>query len=92
MCFRSKIAIVKHPLVQMAAGPEFPKALEKLCETAKMYEDLLLISKGPYGCCYSRCSLYIHQEMMSLMMSLLRQFVPEVSGLTLKLGKVEGGQ
>lgn len=71
---------------------KFPKALEKLHETAKMYDDLLLISKGQYGCCYSRCSLYIHQEMMGLMMSLLRQFVPEVSGLTLKLGKMEGGQ
>lgn len=74
------------------ASHKVSNALERLHETAKMYEDLLFKSKGPYGCCYSRCSLYIHQEMMGLMMSLLRQFVPEVSGLTLKLGKVEGGQ
>lgn len=71
---------------------KFPKALEKLHETAKMYKDLLLISKGPYGCYYFRCSLYIHQEMMGLMMSLLKQFVPEVTRLTLEMGKVKGGQ
>lgn len=43
-------------LWNVAVGPQ---SCPKLPETAAMCEDVLLTSKGPFGCCYSGCSLHM---------------------------------